>query len=44
MLAAENAPTSPGLRSLLNDRVSLGMNYGSGMLVLAILALMVFKP
>ncbi len=43
-LAAECAPASPGLRSLLNDRVSLAANYSSGMLVLAIVALMVFKP
>jgi len=43
-LAAERAPASPRLRSLLNDPVSLAVNYSSGMLVLAILGLMVFKP
>jgi uncharacterized membrane protein len=43
-LAAANAATSPGLRSLLNDPWSLVANYGSGALVVAILVLMVFKP
>jgi uncharacterized membrane protein len=43
-LAAEGAPTTPGLRSLLDDRVSLAVNYSSGILVLVIVALMVFKP
>lgn len=43
-LAAESAATHPGLRSLLDDRFSLAVNYSSGMLVLAILVLMVFKP
>jgi uncharacterized membrane protein len=43
-LAAEGAPASPQLRSLLNDPFSLAVNYGSGIVVLAILVLMVFKP
>lgn len=43
-LAVESAPASPRLRSLLNDPVSLAVNYGSGIMVLAILVLMAFKP
>ena len=43
-LAAANAAVSPGLRSLLNDRWSLAANYGSGVLVVVILVLMVFQP
>jgi uncharacterized membrane protein len=43
-LAGRDAPASPGLRSLLNDRGSLAANYGSATLVVAILVLMVFKP
>ena len=43
-LAERQAPVSPQLRALLNDRVSLAVNYGSALIVLAILALMVFKP
>lgn len=43
-LTAESAPASPRLRSLLNDPVSLVVNYGSAIVVLAILVLMVFKP
>jgi uncharacterized membrane protein len=43
-LAGHDAPASPGLRSLLNDRGSLAANYGSATLVVAILVLMVFKP
>lgn len=43
-LAADGAPVSPELRALLDDRVSLAINYVSALLVLAILALMVFKP
>lgn len=43
-LAEDAAPASPELRALLDDRLSLAANYASAALVLAILALMVFKP
>ncbi len=43
-LAGEGAPASPELRALLDDRLSLVVNYASATLVLAILVLMVFKP
>ncbi len=43
-LAAEHAAASGELRALLDDRLSRGANYVSLLLVLAILALMVFKP
>ncbi|HEX5309048.1 MAG TPA: DUF2269 family protein [Solirubrobacteraceae bacterium] len=43
-LAAEDAPVSGELRALLNDPISLAVNYTSALLVLAILELMVFKP
>lgn len=43
-LAAEQAPVSDELRALLDDRVALAANYLSALLLLAIVALMVFKP
>ncbi|HEV2787071.1 MAG TPA: DUF2269 family protein, partial [Solirubrobacteraceae bacterium] len=43
-LAEQGAPASPQLRALLDDRVSLAVNYASALIVLVILALMVFKP
>jgi uncharacterized membrane protein len=43
-LAAERAPIDAELRDLLRDPVSLAMNYASGVAVLVILGLMVFKP
>ena len=43
-LAAEDAPASAELRALINDPLSLAANYTSAAAVLAILALMVFKP
>jgi len=43
-LAREGKPASAELRALLDDRLSLAANYLSAALVLAILALMVFKP
>jgi uncharacterized membrane protein len=43
-LAREGDTASDELRALLDDRVALAANYGSGLLVLAILALMVWKP
>jgi len=43
-LAEEGAPVSAELRALLDDRGSRAANYLSALAVLAILALMVFKP
>ncbi len=43
-LSAEGAAVSPQLRALLDDRRALWQNYVSLLLVLAIIALMVFKP
>jgi uncharacterized membrane protein len=43
-LASEGAPASPELRALLDDGRARAINYLSGVLLLAILVLMVFKP
>jgi uncharacterized membrane protein len=43
-LAAGDEPVSDELRDLLDDPVSLAENYGSLLVVLVILVLMVFKP
>jgi uncharacterized membrane protein len=43
-LAGEGKPMDPALRALLADRLSRLANYASAILVVAILALMVFKP
>ncbi len=43
-LAADAAPANAELRALLDDRLSLAANYASAAVVLAILALMIFKP
>jgi uncharacterized membrane protein len=43
-LAARDQPANERLRTLLADRGSLAANYGAAVCVLAILALMVFKP
>jgi hypothetical protein len=43
-LEAEGDARSPELRARLRDPVSLGLSYGSGLMVLAILALMIWKP
>jgi uncharacterized membrane protein len=43
-LADEEREASPELRSLLDDPLSRAANYISAALILAILALMVFKP
>ena len=43
-LAERGEPASPELRALLDDPLSRTANYTSAVLVLAILALMVFKP
>ena len=43
-LAREGYAETPELRALLDDRLALAVNYLSAVLVLAIVALMVFKP
>jgi hypothetical protein len=43
-LAADGAPASGELRTLLDDRTARAANYLSALLLLAIVALMVFKP
>jgi uncharacterized membrane protein len=43
-LAEREEPTSAELRALLDDRLSRAENYGSLVLILAIVVLMVFKP
>ena len=43
-LAAEGDQPSDELRARLRDPVSLALSYGSGLVVLAILALMIWKP
>lgn len=43
-LTAEDAPISTELRALLDDRAALAVIYLSALLLLAIIALMVFKP
>lgn len=43
-LATGGEPATPQLRALLNDRLSLATNYLAALTLLAILALMVFKP
>lgn len=43
-LAADNGPLSAELRALLSDRTTLTANYLSALMLLAIIALMVFKP
>jgi uncharacterized membrane protein len=44
LLAQAGAAETPELRALLDDRVSLALNYLAGLLVVAIVVLMVFKP
>ena len=43
-LAQQRAPADSELRALLDDPISRGANYGSLVLILAIVAIMVFKP
>ncbi len=43
-LARDSRPPTPELRALLDDPLSRAANYASAALVVAILALMVFKP
>jgi uncharacterized membrane protein len=43
LAAAGDAP-SPELRSRVRDPISLALSYGSGLILIALLALMVWKP
>src|SRR5262249_23856342 len=43
-LADDGRPASSELRALLRDRRVLAVNYGSALLILAIVVLMVWKP
>ena len=43
-LAQDDQPETPELRGLLDDRTALALNYLSGLLLLVIVVLMVFKP
>lgn len=43
-LATDDRPVSDELRALLDDRISRASNYLTGLLVLAILVLMIWKP
>ncbi|MFL5918380.1 MAG: DUF2269 family protein [Gaiellaceae bacterium] len=43
-LAAEGDVATPELRAALRDPTSLALSYGSGVAVIAILALMIWKP
>ncbi len=43
-LAEHHQPPTSQLRALLDDRVALALNYLSGLLLLVIVAVMVFKP
>lgn len=43
-LASDGMPVSDELRALLDDRTTLAVNYLSALMLLAIIALMVFKP
>jgi uncharacterized membrane protein len=43
-LAREGKPASPELRALLDDPAARLLNYGSGVVLLAVLVLMVWKP
>jgi uncharacterized membrane protein len=43
-LTRRDEPASAELRALLSDRPSLAANYAAALIVVAILALMVFKP
>ena len=43
-LAAEGDAASPELRARMRDRVTLALSWGSGLAVLAILAVMIWKP
>src|SRR5690242_3581460 len=43
-LAAEGDQPSPELRAMMRDPVTLAMSWGSGVVVLVILVLMIWKP
>jgi hypothetical protein len=43
-LAAENEAAPVELRKLLDDRLSLALNYAAALLVVAALVIMVWKP
>jgi hypothetical protein len=43
-LAAEGDRPSPELRAMMRDPVTLAMSWGSGLVVLVILVLMIWKP
>ena len=43
-LAAESNVATPGLRARLRDPVTMALDYGSGLALVAVLALMVWKP
>ena len=43
-LAAEGDQPSPELRASLRDPVTLAMSWGSGVIVIVILVLMIWKP
>ena len=43
-LAASGDAPSPELKARLRDPVSLALSYGSGLLLVAVLALMIWKP
>jgi uncharacterized membrane protein len=43
-LSVDGAPVNVELRALLDDRIALALNYLAFLLLLAIVALMVFKP
>ncbi len=43
-LAAESDAPTPELRARLRDPVSLGLSWGSGLLFVVVLALMIWKP
>jgi hypothetical protein len=43
-LAAQGDSPSPELRSRVRDPISLALSYGSGLVLVAILAIMIWKP
>lgn len=43
-LAREGEAASPDVARLLNDRLALALNYTAGLVALAVLALMIWKP
>jgi uncharacterized membrane protein len=43
-LAAQGDAPSPELQSRVRDPISLALSYGSGLVLVAILAIMIWKP